>query len=86
MGFAILFFIITVAVQMISFLGLLIAVVVSPPLSVGIVIASRNQEKDGDMAFGNFFKRFDQIRQLIVAYIIMLVPSKAIMQLDKNIN
>jgi uncharacterized membrane protein len=58
---------------MIPLLGFLIAIVVSPPLSVGIAIASHKQEKDGDMAFGNFFKGFDYIGQLIVAYIIMLV-------------
>ncbi|MEY3422435.1 MAG: hypothetical protein RIR48_2749 [Bacteroidota bacterium] len=72
-GFAVLFFIITIVIQMIPLLGFLIAIVVSPPLSVGIAIASHKQEKDGDMAFGNFFKGFDYIGQLIVAYIIMLV-------------
>lgn len=72
-GYTVLFFIITIIVQMIPLLGFLIAIVVSPPLSVGIAIASHKQEKDGDMEFGNFFKGFDHIGQLIVAYIIMLV-------------
>ncbi|MBK7635572.1 MAG: hypothetical protein IPJ13_15815 [Saprospiraceae bacterium] len=72
-GFVILFFIISIVIQMIPLLGFLIAIIVSPPLSVGIAIASHKQENDGDMAFGNFFKGFDYIGQLIVAKIIMLV-------------
>ena len=72
-GFVLLFFIISIVINLIPFLGFLLAIVVSPPLSVGIAIASHKQESDGDMAFGNFFKGFDYIGQLIVAYIIMLV-------------
>ncbi len=72
-GFAILFFIISLIINMIPLLGFLIAIIVTPPLSVGIAISSHKQEGEGNMEFGNFFKGFDYIGQLIVAYIIMLV-------------
>ncbi|MBK8516980.1 MAG: hypothetical protein IPL55_12085 [Saprospiraceae bacterium] len=72
-GFAILFFIISLVINMIPLFGFVIAVIVTPPLSVGIAIAVHKQENDGSMEFGNFFKGFDYIGQLIVAYIIMLL-------------
>ena len=72
-GFAVLFFLISLIVNMIPLLGFLIAIVITPPLSVGIAISAHKQEREGSMEFGSFFKGFDYIGQLIVAYIIMLL-------------
>lgn len=72
-GYAILFFMISLIVNMIPLLGFLIAIVITPPLSVGIAISAYKQEREGNMEFGSFFKGFDYIGQLIVAYIIMLI-------------
>lgn len=72
-GFVIVFGIISTITGLIPFLGNLIGLVINPPLSVGMAIAAHKQETEQNEEFGNFFKGFDHIAQLIIANILMLV-------------
>jgi len=73
LGFVVVFFVISIVTSLIPILGSLIGIVINPPLAVGMAIAAHKQEKSGDEEFGNFFKGFDHIAQLLVANIIMLL-------------
>lgn len=70
-GYTVLYFIISLIISFIPFLGFLIGIVINPSLTVGFAIAGHKQVSDNDLEFGNFFKGFDHIAQLIVANIIM---------------
>ena len=73
LGYVVVFSLISIVTSFIPFLGTLIGIVINPPLSVGMAIAAHKQEKTGDEEFGNFFKGFDHIAQLLVANIIMII-------------
>lgn len=71
LGYVVVFFLISMVTGLITILGTLIGIVINPPLLVGFAIAAHKQEKSGSEEFGNFFKGFDHIAQLLVANIIM---------------
>jgi len=73
LGYVIVFIVISLITSFIPLLGTLIGVVINPALGVGIAIAAHKQEKTGSEDFGNFFKGFDFLAQLVVANIVMLV-------------
>ncbi|MBK8625049.1 MAG: hypothetical protein IPN86_05660 [Saprospiraceae bacterium] len=70
-GYTFIFMIATMIINSIPFLGYLINIVVSPALMVGFAIAAHKQINNNDLEFGNFFKGFDHITQLLIANIIM---------------
>lgn len=72
-GFAVLYFVISMFVGLIPIIGFLISLFINPPLSVGIPIAAHRQTNENNMEFGNFFKGFDHIGQLVITYLIQLV-------------
>lgn len=69
-GFTVLFFVISMIVGVIPIIGFLISIVINPPLTMGIPIAAHLQTKEKNTEFGNFFKGFDHIGQLVVTYLI----------------
>ncbi len=73
LGFIVVFFLIYLVTNLIPLLGPLIGVVINPALGVGFAIAAYLQEKTGSEEFGNFFKGFDFLAQLLVANIIMII-------------
>ncbi len=71
-GYTLIFILVSIIlINMNPLLGMLIALIVNPPLMVGTAIAAYKQEKYNDTEFGNFFKGFDHLAQLIVANIII---------------
>jgi uncharacterized membrane protein len=72
-GFTIVFLLIGFTLNFIPFFGFIGSLIVTPPLAVGWAIASHRAIKDGRMEFGNFFKGFDHIGQLIVAYLLTMI-------------
>ncbi|MBK8668520.1 MAG: hypothetical protein IPN89_03280 [Saprospiraceae bacterium] len=70
-GYTLIFILVSIIINMIPLLGMLIALIVNPALMVGTAIAAYKQEKYNDTEFGNFFKGFDHLAQLIVANIII---------------
>jgi membrane-anchored glycerophosphoryl diester phosphodiesterase (GDPDase) len=81
LGYTVLYLLISFVVALIPFLGTIIGVFISPPLTVGIPIAAHLQVRNGSTEFGNFFKGFDDFAQLLVAniitlliYILLLIP------------
>lgn len=73
LGYLAVFILISLVTSFIPILGTLIGIVINPPLGVGFAIAAHKQEKSGNEEFGNFFKGFDFIAQLLVANIIMFL-------------
>jgi hypothetical protein len=73
LGYVLVFIVISSVTSFIPFLGTLIGVVINPPLGVGFAIAAHKQEKSGSDEFGNFFRGFDYIAQLLVANIIKMI-------------
>ncbi|MFZ1750598.1 MAG: BPSS1780 family membrane protein [Saprospiraceae bacterium] len=73
LGFVVLFGIIYMIINFIPFLGMFIWIIIGPALGMGFAIAAHRQEKMNDLEFGNFFKGFDHIAQLIVANIILMI-------------
>jgi uncharacterized membrane protein len=81
LGFAVIFMLIYFVINLIPFIGSLINIAVSPALAVGFAIAVHKQEKLGSDDFGNFFKGFDYLAQLLVAniiitliYVVLVIP------------
>ncbi|MBC7886038.1 MAG: hypothetical protein H7X99_11230 [Saprospiraceae bacterium] len=73
LGYTVVFILISIVVSMIPILGFLIGIVVNPALAVGIPYGAHLQEQTGSQEFGNFFKGFNHIAQLVVANILMLL-------------
>lgn len=73
LGYVVVFIVISLVTSFIPILGTLIGLVINPPLTIGMAIAAHKQEKSGSEDFGNFFKGFDHIAQLLVANIIMVL-------------
>jgi hypothetical protein len=71
-GYIIVFGVISMITGLIPILGNLIGLVINPPLAVGMAIAAHKQETEQNEDFGNFFKGFDHIVQLVIANILML--------------
>lgn len=73
LGYGVLFMVITVILAFIPIIGQLVSFVISPPLSVGIPIAAHKQNTQGNTEFGNFFRGFDYLGQLLIAYLIQML-------------
>lgn len=73
LGYVVVFSLISMVANFIPILGSLIGIVLNPPLGVGFAIAAHKQEVSGSDEFGNFFRGFDYLAQLIVANIIMII-------------
>lgn len=71
--FTIVSFLISAIISFIPFIGSIIGIFISPCLSVGNPIAAHLLEKKNDQEFGNFFKGFEHLGQLVVSYLLILV-------------
>ncbi len=69
-AYTLLYIIISLTITFIPILGILIRITVNPALKVGTPITAHIQEKYSYYEFGNFFKGFEHITQLLIANII----------------
>lgn len=72
-GYTLVFFMIIMFTSMIPVVGSLAMVVLSPALSVGFYIYAHRLENDMHPEFGDFFKGFDHVGQLVLTYIVMSI-------------
>ena len=71
-GFTLVFFIVSMVIGVIPFVGLFANnLVVSPALTVGLYLVARKLDRGERAEFGDFFKGFDFVAQLALATLVM---------------
>ncbi|MBK7873088.1 MAG: hypothetical protein IPJ74_21665 [Saprospiraceae bacterium] len=78
-GYTLLYMAILMVLGIIPFIGNIASIVLSPPLAAGWFIVANKLQKNAPTEFGDFFKGFDYIGQLILVYIISILIYVAIM-------